>query len=109
MAKQMLAAYACDPTHSRGRLVDEGHSAHRSAFQRDRDRIVYSRAFRRLRQKAQTGILPAYEEGQSVLVRYPAGKPGRGVLVSGVELFKWSTLAAFGIASLVGAILLRLL
>jgi dGTP triphosphohydrolase len=30
--------------------------------QRDRDRVVYSRAFRRLRQKAVTGILPAYED-----------------------------------------------
>jgi dGTPase len=35
---------------------------YRSQFQRDRDRIVYSRAFRRLRQKAQEGILPAYED-----------------------------------------------
>lgn len=42
---------------SDGRAFD-----YRTAFQRDRDRIVYSRAFRRLRQKAQTGILPAYED-----------------------------------------------
>jgi dGTPase len=35
---------------------------YRTHFQRDRDRIVYSRAFRRLRQKAQAGILPAYED-----------------------------------------------
>ncbi|MBZ5638980.1 MAG: HD domain-containing protein [Acidobacteriia bacterium] len=35
---------------------------YRTEFQRDRDRIVYSRAFRRLRQKAQAGILPAYED-----------------------------------------------
>jgi dGTPase len=35
---------------------------YRTAFQHDRDRIVYSRAFRRLRQKAQTGPLPAYED-----------------------------------------------
>lgn len=40
-----------------GRAAD-----YRTAFQHDRDRIVYSRAFRRLRQKAQTGPLPAYED-----------------------------------------------
>lgn len=44
-------------------LEDEGRAFdYRTAFQRDRDRIVYSRAFRRLRQKAQAGILPAYED-----------------------------------------------
>jgi dGTPase len=45
------------PIEDEGRLFD-----YRSQFQRDRDRIVYSRAFRRLRQKAQAGILPAYED-----------------------------------------------
>lgn len=44
-------------------VQDEGRAfAYRTEFQRDRDRIVYSRAFRRLRQKAQAGILPAYED-----------------------------------------------
>jgi len=45
------------PLENEGRAFD-----YRSCFQRDRDRIVYCRAFRRLRQKAQTGILPAYED-----------------------------------------------
>ncbi len=44
-------------------VEDDGRAfGYRSAFQRDRDRIVYSRAFRRLRQKAVAGILPAYED-----------------------------------------------
>ena len=44
-------------------IEDEGRAFdYRTAFQRDRDRIVYSRAFRRLRQKAVDGILPAYED-----------------------------------------------
>jgi dGTPase len=44
-------------------VEDEGRAFdYRTEFQRDRDRIVYSRAFRRLRQKAVTGILPAYED-----------------------------------------------
>jgi dGTPase len=45
------------PIEDVGRAFD-----YRTAFQRDRDRIVYSRAFRRLRQKAQVGILPDYED-----------------------------------------------
>jgi len=45
------------PIENEGRAFD-----YRTQFQRDRDRIVYSRAFRRLRQKAQAGILPAYED-----------------------------------------------
>lgn len=47
----------------RYRTEDDGRAFdYRTHFQRDRDRIVYSRAFRRLRQKAQSGILPAYED-----------------------------------------------
>jgi dGTPase len=47
----------------RYRIEDAGRAFdYRTHFQRDRDRIVYSRAFRRLRQKAQSGILPAYED-----------------------------------------------
>jgi dGTPase len=47
----------------RYRVEDDGRAFdYRTQFQRDRDRIVYSRAFRRLRHKAQSGILPAYED-----------------------------------------------
>jgi dGTPase len=47
----------------RHEVGDEGRAFdYRTHFQRDRDRIVYSRAFRRLRHKAQAGILPEYED-----------------------------------------------
>ncbi len=49
----MLASYACDPLESRGRRYIEAPAPTRSAFQRDRDRIVHSTAFRRLVYKTQ--------------------------------------------------------
>jgi dGTPase len=50
------APYASDPRRSRGRLHPEPESAFRSAFQRDRDRIIHSSAFRRLKHKTQVFV-----------------------------------------------------
>ena len=52
----MRASYACDPGATRGRLYREDESAFRSPFQRDRDRIIHSSAFRRLKHKTQVFV-----------------------------------------------------
>ncbi|PIE06427.1 MAG: deoxyguanosinetriphosphate triphosphohydrolase [Rhodobacterales bacterium] len=52
----MLAPFACHPSETRGRLHPEAESAFRSPFQRDRDRIIHSSAFRRLKHKTQVFV-----------------------------------------------------
>jgi dGTPase len=62
---ERLAPYALRSAEATRRfpVEDEGRAFdYRTAYQRDRDRVVYSRAFRRLRQKAVAGVLPAYED-----------------------------------------------
>ena len=57
---ERLAPYAARSAESRGRVVEEPEAAYRTAYQRDRDRIVHSAAFRRLEYKTQVFI---YHEG----------------------------------------------
>jgi dGTPase len=54
------AIYASDPARSRGRLHAEPESTTRTVFQRDRDRVIHSGAFRKLQYKTQVFV---YHEG----------------------------------------------
>jgi dGTPase len=60
------AVYASDPSQSRGRLYPIEASPTRSEFQRDRDRIIHSTAFRRLQYKTQVFL---HHEGQHFRTR----------------------------------------
>ena len=62
----VLAPYACDPAHSRGRLHPEPQSKTRSPFRRDCDRIIHSTAFRRLKHKTQVFV---FDEGDHYRTR----------------------------------------
>ncbi len=53
---QSLAPYACRSKTSKGRAYPEDEPEYRTAFQRDRDRILHTTAFRRLEYKTQVFI-----------------------------------------------------
>jgi dGTPase len=56
MSAGSLAPYAADESRSRGRRYDEPRAKYRGEYQRDRDRIIHSTAFRRLVYKTQVFV-----------------------------------------------------
>ncbi|HCY48023.1 MAG TPA: deoxyguanosinetriphosphate triphosphohydrolase, partial [Alphaproteobacteria bacterium] len=66
MFDRSLAPYASNWRESRGRLWPEAESSERTSYMRDRDRIVHSGAFRRLKYKTQVFV---YHEGDHYRTR----------------------------------------
>ena len=64
--KRHTASYAAKPEESRGRLFPETEASSRSPFERDRDRVIHSSAFRRLKHKTQVFV---YHEGDHYRTR----------------------------------------
>ncbi|AGA64956.1 Deoxyguanosinetriphosphate triphosphohydrolase [Liberibacter crescens BT-1] len=62
------AVYAVNPWKSRGRIYPEEKSLTRSEFQRDRDRIIHTTAFRRLKHKTQV-FFPQAQDGDHYRTR----------------------------------------
>ena len=66
LENELLAGAATRSAHSRGREVHEEPDEYRTAFERDRDRIIHTKAFRRLKHKTQVFINP---EGDHFVTR----------------------------------------
>ncbi|MCJ9430248.1 deoxyguanosinetriphosphate triphosphohydrolase [Kordiimonas marina] len=64
--EDILAPYACKPSETRGRVFKEPETANRSCYQRDRDRVIHSSSFRRLKHKTQVFV---YHEGDHFRTR----------------------------------------
>lgn len=64
--RDSMSPVAAQPEHTRGRLYPEPDAETRTAFQRDRDRIIHSSAFRRLKYKTQVFV---YHEGDNYRTR----------------------------------------
>lgn len=56
--KEWLSPFACLAVNSKGRQTPEEEDPYRTCFQRDRDRIIHSKAFRRLKRKTQVFLAP---------------------------------------------------
>jgi len=67
LEEKTLASYASKSKYSLGKVHNEPLSSTRTVFQRDRDRIIHSKAFRRLKRKTQVFIISISDHYRSRL------------------------------------------
>lgn len=58
LEKDLLSPFACLSSNSKGRALEDEKDPYRTEYQRDVDRIIYSKAFRRLQYKTQVFLAP---------------------------------------------------
>ena len=80
---------------SKGRLFKEASNPFRSPFQRNRDRIIHSTSFRRLKHKTQVFISPAGDHYVTAVTIYPSAIQSR-VILNRVVLDCCTTISAAG-------------
>lgn len=61
LEREQLSPFSCYSYKSKGRVIPEEECPLRTVFMRDRDRIVYSKAFRRLKYKTQVFLAPSQD------------------------------------------------
>ncbi len=66
--KKTLSPYAVFSSESKGRVRDESEDDLRPVFQRDRDRILHSKSFRRLKDKTQVFLTPQGDHYRTRLI-----------------------------------------
>ena len=66
--KKTLCPYAAFSSRSKGRLREEAEDDLRPVFQRDRDRILHSKSFRRLKDKTQVFLTPQGDHYRTRLI-----------------------------------------
>ena len=72
--EKFLSSFACKSSQTKGRAREERSCDFRTEFQRDRDRIIYSKAFKRLKNKTQVFVAPEGDH-YTHIKQTPASEP----------------------------------
>ena len=77
LEEQMLAPWAARSAQTKGRARPEEECQMRTPYQRDRDRVIHCKSFRRLKHKTQVFLSPEGDHYRTRLTHTPGGGPNR--------------------------------